>query len=66
MIIGTCSRCGGPVTVPDAWGGIIPPTPTCATCGATAAGYGPIIQMNPPRTIRFDYSTTSGVKENAK
>ena len=45
MIIGTCSRCGGTVTVPDVWGGVIPPTPTCSACGATAAGHGPIIQI---------------------
>ena len=64
MIIGTCSRCGGTVTVPDVWGGVIPPTPTCSACGATAAGHGPIIQMNPPQTIRFDYSTTSATKDH--
>lgn len=48
MIIGTCSQCGGAVSVPDAWGGVIPPTPTCTQCGAVAANHGPIIPMHRP------------------
>lgn len=47
-IVGTCGNCGGPVQTPDMWGGIIPPTPTCMRCGATAANqYGPVIPMAP-------------------
>lgn len=34
--IGTCSKCNGPVQVPDLWGGAVPPVPTCTHCGATA------------------------------
>lgn len=46
--IGTCSLCGGAVTVPDAWLGVIPPVPTCSKCGATAAEpHGPVIPMKP-------------------
>lgn len=46
--IGTCSICGGPVQVPDVWMGIVPPTPTCARCGATARdSFGPLIPMKP-------------------
>lgn len=46
--VGTCSQCGGPVQVPDAWGGVIPPVPTCAHCGARRANaYGPVIPMAP-------------------
>ena len=59
MIIGTCSICGGAVTVPDAWGGIIPPTPTCQSCGAAAAQHGPIIEMRPVAPVKYGYSTTS-------
>lgn len=33
--VGTCGRCGGPVTVPSVWMGLLPPTPTCQKCGAT-------------------------------
>lgn len=47
-IVGTCSCCKGPVTVPLAWWGIVPPTPTCQRCGAKAAeNYGPEIQTVP-------------------
>lgn len=48
-VIGTCSLCGGPVTVPSVWMGLIPPTPTCSSCGATKkAAYGPVIHMEKP------------------
>ncbi len=45
--IGTCSVCGGRVTVPDMWGGVVPPSPTCEQCGAVAASHGPVIPMRP-------------------
>lgn len=46
--IGTCSICGGAVTVPSVWLGILPPTPTCSRCGAHAAqNFGPVIPMVP-------------------
>lgn len=52
MIIGTCSICTGAVTVPDVWMCIIPPTPTCSSCGAvSAAPHGPVIPMAPKRTM---------------
>lgn len=45
-IIGTCSLCNGAVSVPSIWGGIVPPTPTCNRCGATAKpNHGPVIPM---------------------
>lgn len=48
--IGTCSICSGPVTVPTIWHGVIPPTPTCRSCGAVkAADHGPVIKMEPRR-----------------
>ena len=34
-VIGKCSICGGPVSVPEIWHGVVPPTPTCERCGAT-------------------------------
>ncbi len=43
-VIGTCSKCKGPVVIPGIWMGIIPPVPTCRACGATAKNnHGPII-----------------------
>ena len=32
---GTCSKCGGRVTTPQRWYGMMPPIPTCENCGAT-------------------------------
>lgn len=46
--IGTCSICGGAVTVPQYWLGIHPPTPSCSTCGAMPVlPHGPVIPMRP-------------------
>lgn len=47
--VGTCSLCGGRVTVPSPWYGVIPPTPRCEGCGAEAADHGPVIQMRPAK-----------------
>jgi hypothetical protein len=48
QILGTCSICGGAVTVPTHWGGTMPPTPTCMRCGATKKQpNGPVIEMEP-------------------
>ena len=45
MIIGTCSKCRGPVCVPSIWS-VAMPVPTCQQCGAKKkASYGPIIEM---------------------
>lgn len=43
--LGTCSLCGGAVTVPTVFHSVHPPTPTCSSCGATAAAHGPVIPM---------------------
>lgn len=45
-IIGTCGLCGGRVTVPTVFMSIIPPTPTCESCGAQVAE-GPVLPMKP-------------------
>lgn len=60
MIVGTCSICGGRVTIPDVWGAIIPPTPTCESCGAVAAQNGPIIPMTHIK-YKTTYSTSSDI-----
>jgi peptidase E len=50
LIIGTCSICSGPVTVPSNWMDILPPIPTCQSCKATKlTDYGPVIQMQPTK-----------------
>jgi hypothetical protein len=53
IVTGTCSICGGPVSVPTVWHSIIPPVPTCERCGAVAAQHGPVMPMMQPthRTI---------------
>lgn len=49
-VIGTCSLCAGPVTVPTMWGAAAPPIPVCGACGATAAQEHPrVIPMVKPR-----------------
>ena len=55
--IGTCSCCGGRVTVPEPWMAVIPPTPTCQSCGATKEDHGPVIQMTPSsKKYPFEYA----------
>lgn len=60
--IGTCSLCGGAVTLPTVWLGIVPPTPTCSTCGATPKqAHGPVIDMEratSTTTIKIGTSTS--------
>lgn len=46
--VGTCSICGGRVTLPDFWMGMQPPIPTCTSCGAVKKQpHGAIIEMVP-------------------
>ena len=59
-IIGSCSICGGPVTVPTIWHCVIPPTPTCSRCGAIRADtHGSVIPMVPVKT-----TNTFVIKQN--
>lgn len=44
IVIGTCSLCGGRVTLPFVWHSVVPPVPTCESCGAVKAE-GPVIEM---------------------
>ena len=56
LVMGTCSICGGAVTVPKIWMGVVPPTPTCARCGAYAAPPTlPVIPMYRPEPPQFPY-----------
>lgn len=46
QIVGTCSKCRGPVCVPGLVGSVIPPVPTCRHCGAKKKSpHGPVIEM---------------------
>ena len=48
QIIGSCSICGGAVTLPAYCHSVIPPRPTCEQCGAVAKPAGPVIPMERP------------------
>lgn len=49
QIVGTCGLCGGPVTLPRVWHGVIPPAAACSDCGAyVKKDYGPVLPMSPP------------------
>ena len=55
--IGTCSICGGAVTLPTFWWGVVPPTPECSKCGAhPKRAYGPTIEMEPAQQPMVTYS----------
>lgn len=60
LVVGTCGLCGGPVQVPAVWMAIIPPTPTCAHCGAVAAEHGPVMEMRRPAPRYYEYTTAAG------
>lgn len=50
--LGTCSLCGGQVTIPEIWYGVVPPVPSCARCGAIAALPSlPVIPMVRPQPL---------------
>jgi len=58
--VGTCGCCGGRVSVPMVWHGVVPPIPTCESCGATVRqAFGPVLPMDPPRKQRFAGSSTA-------
>ena len=48
--IGICSICGGVVTLPAVWDGILAPDPSCESCGAVKRStFGPfmVVPMRP-------------------
>lgn len=47
-VIGRCSRCGGNVTVPEAWYGTVAPTPQCQSCNGRTKQ--PVIEIEAPTT----------------
>ncbi len=61
--IGTCSICGGPVTVPTVFWSIVPPSPTCAQCGAVAS-HGPVIPMRAAPRYRTSTGTSLIVEDD--
>jgi len=48
IVVGTCSLCGGAVTVPSVFWSVNAPIPTCIKCGATQKQKLPTIEMEPP------------------
>lgn len=61
QVIGSCSLCGGRVVLPIVWWGVIPPTPTCETCGAVRDDRGLVIPMRPAGQ-RITYSVGSATQ----
>jgi hypothetical protein len=50
--VGTCSICGGRVTVPTVYMSVKPPRPCCESCGARAKqDFGPVVEMEPRATV---------------
>ncbi len=43
--IGICSLCGGDVVLPTHYMSVVPPKPTCESCGAVAKTKGPVVPM---------------------
>jgi uncharacterized Zn finger protein len=63
ITIGKCSICGGEVTCPQVWHGIVPPTPRCRNCGAVPkATRGPVIPMEKPPETQVSYTGTEGTR----
>ncbi len=55
-VVGTCSHCGGKVTLPNVIWSVVPPEPTCETCGAVAQKPQlPVIPMEPPPKASAEY-----------
>lgn len=48
--VGKCGDCGGVVSVPTVWLGVVPPRPTCEACGAVEDQTArlPVLPMVPP------------------
>lgn len=63
VTVGTCGLCGGPVQVPESWGGRVPAPKKCAHCGATAKpNFGPVLPMQPRPERKLDCVATDGCK----
>lgn len=53
--IGTCSNCGGRVSVPKAWMSVTPAIPRCESCGACMAQpHGPVVPMAPTKSMAVE------------
>ena len=53
LVIGSCSICGGRVTVPAVYWSVVPPTPTCEDCGAVEDKKLPVVPMKPCPRLGF-------------
>lgn len=62
--IGTCSRCGGRVSVPSNWMSVVPAVPTCEGCGARpVAPHGPVIEMGEPHPLKVTATDNTGHRD---
>lgn len=50
-VVGKCGICGGRVTVPTVFWSVVPPKPTCESCGAVVdeTAFLPTLPMRPRR-----------------
>lgn len=57
-VIGKCSQCGGPVSIPTVWHSVDRPVPQCEWCGAVASETEglPVIPTKPVRHDKRFYS----------
>ena len=69
-IVGKCGICGGRVTVPAVWWSVVPPVPTCESCGAVMddTAHLPTLPMRPrprarprPPSQRRQFTVSHGV-----
>lgn len=61
--IGTCSQCGGVVSVPTMWHGVNRPVASCERCGATAKASGPVIETEGGRQPSYSVRKWGGLPE---
>lgn len=62
QIVGTCSLCGGPVTVLTTSWSVVAPTPVCSRCGATKKeDFGPVIEMEPKKYTVSSWPSTNTI-----
>lgn len=58
--IGTCGICGGPVSIPAIWFGVVPPDASCERCGAVPKNqYGPVLPMESRRQTETKTKTAA-------
>jgi hypothetical protein len=64
--IGTCSNCGGPITIPTVWHGTVPPIKICENCGAIALeDHGPVMPVKTTTSNSMKITVTNNTTTNS-